>query len=65
MLGKGKVWLTTMEEIARHVRACIDDGSWQPRVVEMPYYGGEPIAEIEDVKRQAAAVAGTGRSWTT
>ena len=65
MLEKGNVWLTTMEEIARHVRTCIDDGSWQPRVVEMPYYGGEPIAELEDVKRQAAATAETGRSWTT
>ena len=65
MLDKGDVWLTTMEEIARHVRACIDHGAWQPRVVEMPYYGGEPIAEIEDVKRQAAMVAEVGKSWTT
>ena len=29
-----------MEEITAHVRACIDDGSWRPRVEKMPYYEG-------------------------
>jgi peptidoglycan/xylan/chitin deacetylase (PgdA/CDA1 family) len=60
MLAKGNVWFATMEEIARHVRSCIDDGSWQPRVVEMPYYD-EPIPELHD----APALAQTGKSWTT
>ena len=40
MLDKGGVWFTTMENIARHVRKCIDDGSWEPRIDELPYYEG-------------------------
>ena len=38
MQAKGKVWFAPMEEIARHVRACIADGSWTPRVDRLPYY---------------------------
>jgi peptidoglycan/xylan/chitin deacetylase (PgdA/CDA1 family) len=38
MLDKGEVWFAPMEEIAGHVRACIDDGSYQPRVDRLPYY---------------------------
>jgi len=38
MLAKGGVWFATMEMIARHVRRCIDDGSWAPRVDQLPYY---------------------------
>jgi peptidoglycan/xylan/chitin deacetylase (PgdA/CDA1 family) len=38
MLAKGHVWLAPMEEIARHVRASIDDGRYQPRVDHLPYY---------------------------
>ena len=33
------------DEIAAHIRACIDDGSWTPRVVDLPYYD-EPICPI-------------------
>ena len=40
ILGKGDVWFATLEEIANHVQKCIDDGSWQPRVDELPYYEG-------------------------
>ena len=40
MQSKGGVWFTTMEEIAKHVQACIDDGSWTPRVDQLPYYDG-------------------------
>ena len=40
MLGKGGVWFATLEEIANHVQKCHDDGSWQPRVDELPYYEG-------------------------
>lgn len=40
ILGKGDVWLTTMENIAVHVQKCIDDGSWTPRVDKLPYYDG-------------------------
>jgi peptidoglycan-N-acetylglucosamine deacetylase len=38
MLAKGGVWITTLEEIARHVRSCIDAGTFTPRVDELPYY---------------------------
>jgi peptidoglycan/xylan/chitin deacetylase (PgdA/CDA1 family) len=38
MMAKGDVWIAPMEEIARHVRRVIEDGSYQARRVEMPYY---------------------------
>jgi hypothetical protein len=38
MREKGDVWFAPMEEIAGHVRQCIDDGSYQPRVDHLPYY---------------------------
>ena len=51
---KGGVWFATMDEIARHVRTCIDDGSWTPRVEQMPYYDGR-IPEWEPQEVAAAA----------
>jgi hypothetical protein len=38
MREKGGVWFATMEEIARHVRQCIDDGTYRPRVDRLPWY---------------------------
>jgi len=38
MREKGGVWFAPMEEIASHVRRCIMDGSYQPRVDRLPYY---------------------------
>ena len=38
MMAKGDVWIAPMEEIARHVRSAIDNGTYQARKVEMPYY---------------------------
>jgi peptidoglycan/xylan/chitin deacetylase (PgdA/CDA1 family) len=38
MLSKGDVWFARMEDIARHVRQCIDDGTYRPRVDQLPYY---------------------------
>ncbi len=38
MLEKGGVWFAPMEDIAAHVRAVIDDGSYTPRVDRLPYY---------------------------
>ena len=38
ILSKGDVWLAPMEDIARHVRSVIDDGSYVPRVHDMPFY---------------------------
>jgi hypothetical protein len=45
MQNRGGVWFATMEDIASHVQACIDDASWTPRVDNLPYYDG-PIPEI-------------------
>ena len=36
------VWFATLDEIARHVRACVDDGTYRPRRVSLPYYGAPP-----------------------
>ena len=46
MQNKGGVWFATMEDIALHVQACIDDGSWTPRVDQLPYYDGL-VPELE------------------
>ena len=40
MLNKGGVWFATLEEIAMHVRKCIDDGTYKPRIDQLPYYDG-------------------------
>jgi peptidoglycan/xylan/chitin deacetylase (PgdA/CDA1 family) len=45
MTDKGNVWFATLEEIALHVRKCIDDGTYNPRVDKLPYYDG-PIPEL-------------------
>jgi len=37
MKGKGNVWFARLEDIAKHVRQCIDDGSYKPRVDNLPY----------------------------
>ena len=38
MQSKGDVWFARMEDIACHVRQCIDDGSYAPRIDKLPYY---------------------------
>jgi len=38
MKSKGNVWFARMDDIARHVRQCIDDGSYKPRIDKLPYY---------------------------
>ena len=45
MLEKGDVWFARMEDIAAHVGRCIDDGSYQPRVDNLPFYD-KPV-EVE------------------
>jgi peptidoglycan/xylan/chitin deacetylase (PgdA/CDA1 family) len=42
--GLGDVWIASLGEIATHVRACIDDGRWSPRVLELPWYDAPPAA---------------------
>ena len=43
MLGRGGVWFAPLEEIAAHVRRCIEDGTYTPRVDHLPYYR-EPVS---------------------
>ena len=38
MKSKGDVWFAKMEDIASHVRKCISDGSYRPRIDKLPYY---------------------------
>lgn len=40
MMDKGDVWFATLEEIALHVQKCIDNGTYNPRVDNLPYYDG-------------------------
>lgn len=35
---RGDVWFATLEEIAEHLLACEADGSYKPRVHELPFY---------------------------
>lgn len=46
MLDKGDVWFAPLEEIALHVRKCINNGTYIPRSVELPYYDGR-IPELK------------------
>lgn len=48
MQQKGGVWFATLQEIAAHIRACIEDGSYSPRRVDMPYYS-RPVPELDQV----------------
>jgi hypothetical protein len=45
--NRGDVWFATMEEIANHVQKCVDDGSWTPRIDDLPYYEGR-ISELPE-----------------
>jgi peptidoglycan-N-acetylglucosamine deacetylase len=44
MLAAGDVWFATLDEIARHVRACREAGTYDPPVVPLPYYESPPPA---------------------
>jgi len=57
MQSKGRVWFATMEEIARHVQQCIENGSYQPRTVPMPYYEA-PIPELTEGFPQGLGLRG-------
>jgi peptidoglycan/xylan/chitin deacetylase (PgdA/CDA1 family) len=51
MRAKGDVWFARLDEIAAHVRGCIDSGQWKPRIDKLPYWeaplsgvpGGRPV----------------------
>ena len=49
MIAKGGVWFATMEAIAAHLRACIDDGSYVPRIDDLPYYP-EPVSVVRSAR---------------
>lgn len=42
----GDVWITSLEDIAAHARACEAAGLWSPRRHAFPYYD-EPVPELE------------------
>jgi len=48
---KGDVWITSMGEINRHVRACVADGSWTPRTDRLPF-DISPIPELSYARNQ-------------
>ena len=54
MLGKGSVWFATTEEIASHVRKCVADGTWTPRIDKLPFYKS-PISAVDRIRSLAAA----------
>jgi peptidoglycan/xylan/chitin deacetylase (PgdA/CDA1 family) len=43
MRNKGGVWFATLEEIATHVLESVDQGSYVPREVRLPYYDGAAV----------------------
>jgi len=43
MQERGGVWFATLDQIARHVRTCVDDGSFEPRTVSLPWYEAPPV----------------------
>jgi hypothetical protein len=43
MQERGGVWFATLDQIARHVRACVDGGTFKPRTVSLPYYDSPPV----------------------
>jgi peptidoglycan-N-acetylglucosamine deacetylase len=52
-LEKGDVWFATLDEIAHHVRSCVDAGTYVPRVVSLPFYEA-PLPEFTELTRPGA-----------
>ena len=48
MQRKGGVWFATLHEMAAHIKACSDAGTYVPRKVDMPYFR-EPVTELAQV----------------
>lgn len=48
MQRRGGVWFATLHQIAAHIRALTDAGTYSPRRVEMPYYD-RPVPELVQV----------------
>jgi peptidoglycan/xylan/chitin deacetylase (PgdA/CDA1 family) len=45
MQKKGGVWFARLDEIADHVRSCIDCGRWKPRIDRLPFWQ-EPLQGV-------------------
>lgn len=58
MQKKGGVWFARMEDIALHVKNAVDDGSYNPRVDELPYYDGRIPELPKDWKGHPASHKG-------
>ena len=54
LLESGDVWFATMEEIARHILTCAENGRYTPRVDTLPYYD-EPVAAVTAGPRSRGA----------
>jgi len=48
MQRRGDVWFATLQQIAEHIRAVTEGGTYRPRRVEMPYYD-RPLADLTKV----------------
>ena len=46
MFDKGDVWFARMEDIAAHLRAVSECGSYRPRLERLPYYTVPPNPEV-------------------
>ncbi|HEX9768058.1 MAG TPA: hypothetical protein VGA50_02695, partial [Kiloniellales bacterium] len=62
MLKKGKVWFAPMEKIAAHVKACIDNGSYTPRIDHLPYYAERVAVKPVGGAAKGAKAAKKGRA---
>ena len=47
-VGYGDVWFAPMEDIARHIRQCIEQGTYTPRVDRLPFYSGPVDVSMKD-----------------
>ena len=56
MLGTGDVWFATLEEIARHIVDCRKNGTYMPRVDQLPYYD-KPVAPKRSARVKGRAEA--------
>ena len=52
MREKGDTWFATLGEINDHVRRCIADGRWKPRVDKVPY-DAEPIDAVAHLRKNS------------
>ena len=54
------VWITTLEEIAAHVRHLVDSAEFLPRRVRYPLYE-QPVQEAQEIAKTSRPVGSRGR----